>query len=96
LKLKTKLGLDDVLTFGKYHGHKVEDIVNDSPHYISWLIQNTDTKFYESVHERMYSALAKYVPKGPVGPWVYSGENNLYANGLSSDDFTNWIEDVPF
>lgn len=44
----------------------------------------------------MYLTLAKHVPRGPVGPWIYAGEGGLYANGLSSDDFADWIEDVPF
>lgn len=37
-----ELGLDSILSFGKYKGHQLEDVIEDDPNYIKWLINNTD------------------------------------------------------
>lgn len=63
-KVRTKLGLDDVLPFGKYAGDTVLEIIKDRPQYISWLIQNTSLKFYPSVHEELGRHLTKHIPRG--------------------------------
>lgn len=63
-KLKTKLGLDDVLPFGRHAGYTVLEIIKDHPQYISWLIQNTSLRFYPSVHEELSRHIIKHVPKG--------------------------------
>ncbi len=61
-KIKTAIGMDDVLDFGAWRGHTVEEVINLKPEYIKWVMNNTDKVFYESVHEAL--ELAKYTQKG--------------------------------
>ena len=40
------LGYGDILYFGKKHyGKRVDDILEEDPDYIVWLIENTGVKF---------------------------------------------------
>ena len=39
------LKLDDEMTFGKHKGKQVEDLVEDDPSYIRWLVENAGTEF---------------------------------------------------
>ncbi len=44
-----KLSLEHEFTFGKYKGQQVEDVVDDDPSYIRWLLENTQHQFEEEV-----------------------------------------------
>lgn len=44
-------GLDDVFTFGKYRGNQVEDVVEDDPNYIEWLVSNDVVSFDDEALE---------------------------------------------
>lgn len=47
------IGLDSQLTFGKFIGWTVLDVVRYHPDYISYLLDKTDIKFYPSVSEEV-------------------------------------------
>lgn len=44
-----ELDLDSILSFGKYKGYQLEDVIEDDPNYIKWLIENTQHSFSEEV-----------------------------------------------
>lgn len=48
--IKFKIGLDDTLTFGKYIGVKVSDLITDDPDYLRYM-DTKGIKFYPSVIE---------------------------------------------
>lgn len=52
---KTVFGLKDNLTFGKYKGERVEDVIKDNKAYISWCLDNV--QFFKLSEE----ALALYM-----------------------------------
>lgn len=82
------LGLDDIIPFGRHAGYSVLEIMKDRPSYISWLIVNTDVKFYPSVHNELYRYLAKHVPKHKSTRFV----------GYDHDTLSDWCDpfDQPF
>ena len=43
--------LDDCFEFGKYVGEEVEDVIEDHPHYIEWLVNNSIVEFSEEALE---------------------------------------------
>ena len=45
--------LDDDLTFGKHKGKQVEDVVQDEPDYIRWLMENGAADFDNEVIEKL-------------------------------------------
>ncbi len=45
--MDTEFSLDSILSFGKYKGYQIEDVIEDDPKYISWLIENTQHTFDE-------------------------------------------------
>lgn len=45
------LGLDDEFTFGKHRERQVEDVIEDDPSYIAWLVENDKVEFDEEVLE---------------------------------------------
>lgn len=49
-QIKSKIGLDDTLSFGKYIGAKISDIIEDDPDYLRYL-DTKGVKFYPSVIE---------------------------------------------
>lgn len=100
-----RLGLDDMLPFGRHQGYTVLEIIKDRPQYISWLMSNTDLKFHRSVHDELYRYLAKHVPSH------MPRRNNyyFYDGGARGDmahetltqmqyaiDQGDWFDDVPF
>ena len=46
-KQKWPMSLDDVFSFGKHNGDQVEDVTDDDPDYIAWLIENEICEFDE-------------------------------------------------
>lgn len=94
-KLRDKLGLDDNLPFGRYHGCTVEEVLKDSPEYISWLMRNTSLKFYPSVHDMLKIMKAKHVPSfKPV--YFYDGTAHGEQAHYELSNIDYWDEDVPF
>ena len=49
------VALDDILTFGKYEGEQLEDLIIDHPDYIEWLINNDVIQFDEEALELISS-----------------------------------------
>lgn len=50
-----KLGLDDFLDFGKYKGEQIEDILEDNPSYLIWIIDEgvRGIEFDEEVTQKL-------------------------------------------
>jgi hypothetical protein len=92
--LKTAIGLDDTLDFGKYQstGLTVQDILKEDPDYIRWIMNNMEKYFYESVHEELErSKSTRKIGWGKHKSSVYTDE---YHNVFSDQD--DWFEDIPF
>ena len=51
--IRATLGLDDLFNFGKHEGSQVEDIIEDDPGYIEWLVTNEVVEFDEETLERI-------------------------------------------
>lgn len=47
------LTLEDEINFGKHAGQQVEDLIEDHPGYVRWLIEETDNEFDETVLEAL-------------------------------------------
>lgn len=47
------LKLQDTFTFGVHKDEQVEDVVEDHPDYIRWLIEHRDFQFDEEVLEAL-------------------------------------------
>ena len=45
------LGLESVFTFGKHKDQQVEDVIEDDPKYIAWLVENDIADFDEETLE---------------------------------------------
>lgn len=86
-KLKNKLGLDDVLPFGRHQGYTVEEVLKDRPEYISWLMSNTTLRFYPSVHEMLLLIKPKRIPQHISFRYE---SHNIYS------DQDDWFDDIPF
>lgn len=93
-KLKSKLGMDDILPFGRHQGYTVEEILKDRPEYIAWLMENTSLKFYKSVQDEVIriacSIKSAYRPKRNMYGW------SDYDNELDALQQDQWDGDVPF
>lgn len=94
-QVKTKLGLDDVLSFGRHQGYTVEEVIKDRPEYISWLIAE-GKQFYQSVHEELAMYKGTYKQAKPklggynheVGDYVFDSRSN--------HELDDWFDDIPF
>lgn len=90
--IKSALGLDDTLPFGRHQGYTVLEIVRDRPEYIKWLIDNTSLRFYPSVHIELERFLVD----------KKENYNEAYYRGLNFFDIHpkheewNYWDDVPF
>ncbi len=87
-----RLGLDDVLPFGRHQGYTVEEVLKDRPEYIRWLIVNTSTRFHDSIITR---AAELSIPKSKQ--YQYNAEYHKYSG--KSYDFVIYDElfdDMPF
>jgi hypothetical protein len=54
-----RLGLQDVLTLGKYKGCRVCDVLDDWE-YLKWLHANTSIKFQQSVLDKITAAWSSW------------------------------------
>lgn len=45
------LGLDSILNFGQHKGQQLEDLIEDQPDYVRWLIENEIRDFDDEVLE---------------------------------------------
>lgn len=79
-----ELGLDDILGFGRHQGYTVNEILKDRPEYICWLIDNTDIKFYPSVHQ----IVDKIFP--PTDTWTVPKDIAYWQ------ETDHWNDDIPF
>jgi uncharacterized protein (DUF3820 family) len=59
------LSLEDILTFGKYKGETLNDIIKTQPQYVSWLLSNAE---WFTINGEA-TALLKKTPQGykPLG-----------------------------
>lgn len=90
----TTIGMDDVLDFGSWRGHTVEEVIKLKPSYIQHLVDNSDKYqkyFYESVMEAL--ELAKYTQKSYNNAY-HVGRLDYDQRGLS--DMDDWFDDIPF
>lgn len=95
--IRTKIGLDDELRFGKKHyGYTVLEILESDPTYIAWLIENTQLQFYQSVHEELER---KIIRRRPSVKNIYYGDlRGEMAHETMSQIQQAWDEfdDIPF
>lgn len=42
---------DQVLTFGKYKGKRVEEVAEENPSYIAWLVENDVCEVDEEIYD---------------------------------------------
>lgn len=49
------MNLESILTFGKHKGEQIEDLIEDNPGYVRWLMENTDIVFDNEVYEKLGS-----------------------------------------
>lgn len=42
-----ELGLDSAMPFGKHKGEQIEDLIEDEPRYIEWLVSEDVVEFDE-------------------------------------------------
>jgi hypothetical protein len=94
LAKKECLGLDDVLTFGKYHGLTVLQIIQERNGYIDYLISK-GIKVYPSVQQELKRQPFVF-PNKPAYP-----RKRAYFDGYSKDDYDHdllgdYFDDVPF
>lgn len=103
-QIRTKLGLDDVLDFGRHKGYTVLEVIKDRPDYIDWLIRQ-GKEVYPSVVEELarrkadqvYEKTKRYADKGYLYAMAYQGVADKHGiAGISEDDLDNWMDDVPF
>jgi len=45
------LALESILSFGKHKGKQIEDLIEDFPGYIKWMVENEVRDFDEEVME---------------------------------------------
>jgi hypothetical protein len=50
------LGMDTVLNFGAHKGQQVEDLIDDAPDYIAWLVENEIRTFDEEAMQAFQKA----------------------------------------
>ena len=94
--LRTKIGLDDTLTFGKHSGDVVLDLIKSRNGYIDYLITQ-GIKFYPSVHQE----LKRYPFIKPKKTYFYDGQlrgdiaHNMQPD-YDLDLLGDWFDDAPF
>jgi hypothetical protein len=76
----------DQLTFGKYEGAFIEDILSTDPSYIAWIYLNTSVKFDETVKRKLVAALLD-TPKQ---------KTNLVPKDMFLWQETSHWDDVPY
>ena len=47
--IRVSLNFEHILPLGKYRGQLVGKICDEDPHYLYWMINNTDVKFHPEV-----------------------------------------------
>jgi len=45
------LTLESIFTFGKNKGKQVEDVIEDDPNYIAWLVEEDIVEFDDEIYE---------------------------------------------
>jgi len=45
------MGLQGIFTFGKHKNEQVEDVIEDDPEYIRWVVENNVIEFDEETLE---------------------------------------------
>lgn len=83
-----RLGLQDVITIGKYKGCRVCDVLDDWE-YLKWMHSNTSVKFQQPVLDKITAAWSAWSQEThyqeEVVPYTYSGPW-----------FSDMEDDVPF
>lgn len=64
--------MDNVLTFGKYKGNKVEVIMETDPNYLLWA--NENVSFFSLTNEQLQICKKKKEQKLTRGHWVLTEE----------------------
>ena len=55
--MDTPLGLRDIMTFGKYKGSYVMDVIDEDPTYLAWLFTQTHKKLTVETTKELCIAL---------------------------------------
>jgi hypothetical protein len=55
-KERTELGLDSILTFGKYKGETIETVGNIDAKYLDWLVNVQELEVSDEVKEKLYGS----------------------------------------
>lgn len=50
---RAPLGLEDVITFGKWEGTTVEHVLTENSDYLRWMLKRTQWKFTEEVMQKL-------------------------------------------
>lgn len=67
--------LDDVITFGKYKGNTIDDVIHDDYGYIEWCLDNLAWfKISENVYEQLNKAMASHYES--LGDFDYGYEDD--------------------
>jgi hypothetical protein len=94
--VKSKIGLDDILTFGKHEGSSVLHLIHNYPAYIPWLMDNTSLRFYPSVMDEIRRTdLFKKIDKS----YIYDGRlrgDLSHHMAEAQAAYNDWDDDIPF
>ena len=91
--LDTSLGLQDRLTFGKFCGLRVRDIISDEYQYIFWLSKQTFCKLKpEVLVEARFNQIEADLKRHQLEEEAPFLEDNPWFSGTRPD----WDQDIPF
>lgn len=80
------LGFTSQVTFGRYIGLTVEEVLKTRPEYVAWLLDNTDIKFTEQV----VSLVDTLLPPVPVSFTLVPKDVSYWQT------HDHWHDDIPF
>lgn len=79
-----------VLTFGKYKGRLVKDVLEFNSTYIYWLIQNTKIQFSKKVQNLAYNGYLQEACDRPRSRPSYSRSTYYRHADWDHDEFSEW------
>lgn len=86
---KGLLGVDR-LTFGKYEGSFIEDVLSIDPGYIAWVYLNTSNKLDETVKRHLVTNLLELINKPK------QKSNPVPKDVRYWQETNHWDDDIPF
>ena len=92
-KLKTRLDLEDQITFGSHVGKTISYVVAFDPEYLNWCLKQPNFLF---LTERAALALEISTKQMKIDKAVAKEKNAFRYDTDESDFHSNWDADVPF